>query len=124
MKVDLYSINKIHFVFEFQYQDMGTILLGKIESGEISKGSSLVLMPNKTPVEVLTILVDDDERNSATAGDNVKVKVRGVEEDDVSSGFVLCDTINPCHTGREFIAQVSISDSQIQVFAVNLIFVY
>ncbi|XP_033123759.1 eukaryotic peptide chain release factor GTP-binding subunit ERF3A-like [Anneissia japonica] len=91
-----------------KYKDMGTILLGKIESGEISKGSSLVLMPNKTPVEVLTILVDDDERNSATAGDNVKVKVRGVEEDDVSSGFVLCDTINPCHTGREFIAQIVI----------------
>ncbi|XP_071960443.1 eukaryotic peptide chain release factor GTP-binding subunit ERF3A-like [Antedon mediterranea] len=91
-----------------KYKDMGTILLGKIESGEVGKGSSLLLMPNKTPVEVLTILVDDDERNSASAGDNVKVKVRGVEEDDVSSGFVLCDTINPCHTGREFTAQIVI----------------
>ncbi len=28
-------------------QDMGTIVLGKVESGQIAKGQLLVLMPNK-----------------------------------------------------------------------------
>ena len=30
-----------------KYRDMGTIVVGKIESGRLRKGSNLVLMPNK-----------------------------------------------------------------------------
>ena len=32
---------------EFVFQDMGTIVLGKIESGKLSKTSLLMLMPNR-----------------------------------------------------------------------------
>ena len=28
-------------------QDMGTVVLGKVESGKLTKGNSLLLMPNK-----------------------------------------------------------------------------
>lgn len=34
--------------------------------------------------------------------------VQGIEEDDVSPGFVLCDSQNPITTGRKFDAQVVI----------------
>ena len=30
-----------------KYRDMGTIVVGKIESGRLRKGSNLILMPNK-----------------------------------------------------------------------------
>ena len=30
-----------------RYREMGTMILGKLESGTIAKGQSLVLMPNK-----------------------------------------------------------------------------
>lgn len=33
---------------------------------------------------------------------------QGIEEDDVSPGFVLCDSLNPITTGRKFDAQVVI----------------
>lgn len=36
------------------------------------------------------------------------MKVKGVEEEDVSPGFVLCDAANPIRTGRVFDAQVVI----------------
>ena len=39
-------------------------------------------------------------------GENVKIKLKGVEEEDISSGFVLCDPNNTCKTGRIFDAQV------------------
>ena len=32
---------------DFLFQDMGTMVLGKVESGVITKGQSLTLMPNK-----------------------------------------------------------------------------
>jgi len=41
-------------------------------------------------------------------GENVKVKLKGIEEEDVSPGFVLCDPTNPTTTGRIFDAQVVI----------------
>lgn len=62
-------------------QDMGTIIMGKIESGALRKGESLCLMPNKATIEILSILSDDEERSDALTGENVKLKVRGVEEE-------------------------------------------
>lgn len=91
-----------------RYKDMGTVVLGKVESGRISKGDSLMLMPNKVPVEVLGIVFDEEERSGAVAGDNVKLKLRGIEEEDVSPGFVLCTPENLCHTVKTFEAQVVI----------------
>ncbi|XP_070580082.1 eukaryotic peptide chain release factor GTP-binding subunit ERF3A-like [Ptychodera flava] len=91
-----------------KYKDMGTILLGKVESGSISKGQSVVLMPNKSQVEVIAVISDEEEVSTALTGENVKIKVKGVEEEDVLSGFVLCDTINTCHTGKVFDAQIVI----------------
>ncbi|KAK9888239.1 hypothetical protein WA026_000505 [Henosepilachna vigintioctopunctata] len=91
-----------------KYKDMGTVLMGKVESGECRKGQSLVIMPNRTPVTVDMLLSDDDEVGHVIPGENVKIKVKGVEEEDVSPGFVLCDAISPIHTGRVFDAQLVI----------------
>lgn len=41
-------------------------------------------------------------------GENIKVKLKGIEEEDVSPGFVLCDPLAPARTGRIFDAQVVI----------------
>lgn len=30
-----------------KYKDMGTVVMGKVESGEMKKGQSLILMPNR-----------------------------------------------------------------------------
>lgn len=43
---------------------------------------------------------DDIEVTSIGPGENVKVKLKGIEEEDVSPGFVLCDTAEPITTGR------------------------
>lgn len=91
-----------------KYKDMGTVVLGKVESGSVKRGHQLLLMPNRKPVEVLQLWSDEDEVLSVTSGENVKIKLKGVEEEEVSSGFVLCDAMNPCRTGKVFDAQVVI----------------
>lgn len=91
-----------------KYKDMGTVLMGKVESGECKKGQIMLIMPNRTPVTVDQLLSDDDEVSRVVPGENVKIKVKGVEEEDVSPGFVLCDSVNPIHTGKIFDAQLVI----------------
>ncbi|CAG0919551.1 unnamed protein product [Notodromas monacha] len=91
-----------------KYKDMGTIILGKVESGGCSKGQSLLLMPNRTQVIVDQLWSDDYEVTRVSVGENVKIKLKGIEEDDVSPGFVLCDANSPCTTGRIFDAQIVI----------------
>ncbi|XP_051824877.1 eukaryotic peptide chain release factor GTP-binding subunit ERF3A-like [Antechinus flavipes] len=91
-----------------KYKDMGTVVLGKLESGSICKGQQLVMMPNKHTVEVLGILSDDVETDSAAPGENLKIRLKGIEEEEILPGFILCDPKNLCHFGRTFDAQIVI----------------
>lgn len=91
-----------------RYKDMGTLVLGKIESGTISRGQVLTLMPNKVQVEVMQLWSDEDETDQVASGGNIKMKLKNIEEEDVSPGFVLCSPDNLCHTGRVFDAQIVI----------------
>ncbi|XP_035909104.1 eukaryotic peptide chain release factor GTP-binding subunit ERF3A [Anopheles stephensi] len=91
-----------------KYKDMGTVLMGKVESGVAKKGTNLLVMPNRTQVCVDQLWSDDEEVTSVGPGENVKIKVKGIEEEDVSPGFVLCDASNPIKTGKIFDAQVVI----------------
>ncbi|KAJ8086576.1 translation termination factor GTPase eRF3 [Marasmius tenuissimus] len=92
-----------------KYKDMGTIVVGKIESGHIRKGDDLILMPNKDPVEVTAIYTEmEEEISSAICGDNVRLRLRGVEDDDISPGFVLSSPSKPIHAVRQFEAQLAI----------------
>ena len=92
-----------------KYKDMGTIVVGKIESGRLSRNDSLVLMPNHTNVEVSQIYNEvEDEIQSAICGDNVRVRLKGADDDDISTGFVLTSPSNPVHAVRQFEAQLAI----------------
>ncbi|CAH1737892.1 hypothetical protein AGLY_002766 [Aphis glycines] len=91
-----------------KYKDMGTVLMGKVESGQARKTQTLVLMPNRTTVIVDQLWSDDEEVTLVGPGENIKVKLKGVEEEDVSPGFILCDPINPVKTCRIFDGQVVI----------------
>jgi peptide chain release factor subunit 3 len=91
-----------------KYSEMGTVVIGKVESGSMKKGDILVVMPNRVEVKVDQIWSDDIEVTQVTSGENIKTKVKGIEESDVTPGFVLCCPTNPIKTGRVFDAQVRI----------------
>merc|ERR1719483_929127 len=75
--------------------------------GSCKKGDVLLVMPNRTEVKVDQLWSDDIEVTGVTSGENIKAKVKGIEETDVTPGFVLCCPTNPIKTGRVFDAQVS-----------------
>jgi hypothetical protein len=41
-----------------KYKDLGTIIEGKVEQGTVSVGDKLFVMPNRTPVEVMNVWLD------------------------------------------------------------------
>ncbi|XP_052236569.1 eukaryotic peptide chain release factor GTP-binding subunit ERF3A-like [Dreissena polymorpha] len=91
-----------------RYKDMGTILIGKVESGICCKNQTVYMMPNKCPVKIMQLWSYDEETDEVHPGENVKLKVSGVDEEDVSPGFVICALDAPCNTGRIFDAKIVI----------------
>ena len=55
-------------------QEMGTVVTGKLQSGTLSKGQTVLLMPNKIKVVVDNLIADDHERTSVQSGDNTQVR--------------------------------------------------
>ncbi|KAK2458837.1 eukaryotic peptide chain release factor GTP-binding subunit ERF3A [Trifolium repens] len=91
-----------------KFKDMGTVVMGKVESGTIRDGDSLLIMPNKDHVKVVAIYIDDNRVKCAGPGENLRVRISGVEEEDLLSGFVLSSAANPISTVTEFVAQLQI----------------
>jgi peptide chain release factor subunit 3 len=93
-----------------KYKDMGTMVTGKLQSGYIRKGQKLLMMPNKTKVSVDTILIDDEEVPICQCGDNIKLKLKGIEEEAISKGHVLCQLKKPCSVAFVFDCQLVIKE--------------
>lgn len=91
-----------------RYKDMGTIVMGKSESGLVKKGDSLVVMPNKVPVKVISVYRDETEVNAARPGENLRLRLQGIEEEDISSGFVVSSRYNPVPVVTVFEAQIAV----------------
>ena len=94
-----------------KYRDMGTMIEGRVESGVIKKGSSYIMIPNREEVSVAALYGEtEDEIPVATCGDQVRMRVRGIEEEDIMPGFVLCSPKRPVHCVSAFEAQIVIID--------------
>ncbi|KAK6537309.1 translation termination factor GTPase eRF3 [Orbilia ellipsospora] len=94
-----------------KYKDMGTMAEGKIESGVIQKGHTILMMPGKASVEVTAIYSESDEElPHAMCGDQVRLRLRGVEEEDILPGYVLSSTRSPVNCVSAFEAQIHIID--------------
>ena len=50
----------------------------------------------------------EEEIPVALCGDNVRVRLRGVEDEDISPGFVLTSVYKPVRAVRQFEAQLAI----------------
>jgi peptide chain release factor subunit 3 len=94
-----------------KYKDMGTMVEGKIESGIIKKDSKYLLMPNRETVSISALYGEtEDEIPAATCGEQVRIRLRGVEEEDILPGFVLCSPKRPVHCVSSFEAQIVLLD--------------
>ena len=67
------------------------------------------MMPNKDEVTISALYGEtEDEVPGATCGDQVRLRIRGVEEEDILPGFVLCSPKRPVHCVSAFEAQIAL----------------
>ena len=92
-----------------KYRDLGTMIDGKVEAGVCKKGMSLIMMPRKEKVEVSAVYGEqEDEIQIAQCGDQVRMRLKGIEEEDILPGFVICSPKRLVHCVAEFEAQIRI----------------
>jgi peptide chain release factor subunit 3 len=90
-----------------KYNEMGATAVGKIESGRVKKGDTVLVMPNKTSVEIAAIFDEHgEELDGALCGDNVRIRLKNVNEDGLQPGFVLTSPVKPVRVARRFEAQI------------------
>mmetsp|Transcript_11797 Transcript_11797/g.35395 ORF Transcript_11797/g.35395 Transcript_11797/m.35395 type:complete len:608 (+) Transcript_11797:53-1876(+) len=94
-----------------RYKDGGTVALGKVETGRITLGDTVVVMPTGTRTKVESIVIGETNHvRSAKPGENVALKLSNVGVEDVAKGFVLCSPppARPCPAVTTFIAQIAL----------------
>jgi len=85
---------------------IGTVPVGRVETGIMKKGDKVVFMPTGAGGEVKSIEMHHEEIPQAGPGDNIGWNVRGVGKADVRRGDVCGHSDNPPSVAEEFSAQI------------------
>jgi elongation factor 1-alpha len=85
---------------------VGTVPVGRVETGKIKVGDTVVIMPEGLTAEVKSIETHHTQMQEAMAGDNIGFNLRGVSKGEFRRGSVLGPTNNPPTIAKEFRAQI------------------
>jgi elongation factor 1-alpha len=85
---------------------VGTVPVGRIETGIMKKGMKVAFMPANVNGEVKSIEMHHEEELEALPGDNVGFNVRGVSKNEIRRGDVCGPVEAPPAVAEEFTAQI------------------
>ena len=92
---DVYSITGV-----------GTVPVGRVETGVMKKGENVIFEPAGASGEVKSIEMHHEQFEEAEPGDNIGFNVRGVGKNDIRRGDVAGHTDNAPTVAKEFDAQI------------------
>jgi elongation factor 1-alpha len=87
---------------------VGSVPVGRVETGVLKEGDDLIFMPSKTRGQVKSIETHHVKVPKALPGDNIGFNVRGISKKDVHRGDVAGHPDNPPTIAKEFIGQIII----------------
>ncbi len=85
---------------------IGTVPVGRVETGVMKPGDKVTFMPSGVSGEVKSIEMHHEEIPEAVPGDNIGFNVRGVGKKDVRRGDVTGPASDPPTVADEFTAQI------------------
>ncbi len=85
---------------------VGTVPVGRVETGVIKKGDTIIFEPAGVTGEVKSIEMHHEEYDEALPGDNIGWNVRGVGRKDIRRGDVCGHPDSPPTVVKEFTAQI------------------
>ncbi len=90
----------------FTITGVGTVPVGRVETGILKPGDKIVFMPSGTEGEVKSIEMHHKPLDKAEPGDNVGFNMRGVGKGDIRRGDVVGHPNSPPTVVKEFTAQI------------------
>ena len=90
----------------YSIKGIGSVPVGRIETGEMKLGQKLIAMPSGKEGELKTIEAHHEQMKVAGPGDNVGISIRGIGKDDLKRGDVLGTVDNPPTVAKEFTAKI------------------
>jgi len=97
----------------YKISGIGTVPVGKIETGVLHAGKTVVFNPSQQSAEVKSIEMHHTMVEKAEPGDNVGFNVRGLSADDIRRGDVAGYTDTPPNFVRHdetFVGQIQLMD--------------
>ncbi|MHC1563888.1 MAG: translation elongation factor EF-1 subunit alpha [Candidatus Hecatellaceae archaeon] len=85
---------------------VGTVPVGRVETGVLKEGDTIVFMPPGVTGEVKSIETHHQRIPKAEPGDNIGFNVRGVSKTDIRRGDVAGHPDSPPTVVKEFIGQI------------------
>ena len=96
----------------YTIKGVGTVPVGKIETGIMKPGQQLIFKPSMKPGgaigEAKTIEMHHEQISQAVPGDNVGVNMRGVSKNEIRRGDVAGPSNNPPTVAKSFTAQIMV----------------
>ncbi|RLG09420.1 MAG: translation elongation factor EF-1 subunit alpha [Thaumarchaeota archaeon] len=90
----------------FSITGVGTVPVGRVETGVMKVNDTVLIMPTGLKAEVKSIEMHHQPLQEAKAGDNIGFNLRGVGKGDIKKGDVVCDPEHPAPVAEEFTAQI------------------
>merc|ERR1712013_263369 len=95
---------------------IGTVPVGRVETGIIKPGMVVTFAPNQLTTEVKSVEMHHESLPEATPGDNVGFNIKNVSVKDIERGYVASDSKNKPASGvQDFTAQVIVLNHPGQV---------
>ena len=85
---------------------VGTVPVGRVETGVMKVGDQIVIMPSGVKGEVRSIETHHTMIPEAGPGDNIGFSVKGISRSDARRGDVIGSASNPPTVVKEFIGQI------------------
>ncbi len=85
---------------------VGTVPVGRIETGVLKPGDKITFQPSNTEGEVKSVEMHHEKIDEGKPGDNVGFNIRGVGKEDIKRGDVVGHTDSPPTVVDEFTAQI------------------
>lgn len=85
---------------------VGTVPVGRVESGVLKPNDKLIFMPSGKVGDVKSVEMHHETVPQAVAGDNIGFNIRGLAKTDINRGDVAGHIDNPPTVAEEFTAQI------------------
>jgi len=90
----------------FSITGVGTVPIGRVETGVLKVGETIVFEPSGVSGEVRSIEMHHQSIQRAVPGDNIGFNVRGIAREDIKRGDVAGHPDSPPKVAREFTAKM------------------